>query len=52
MYSALWRLLPGSRWVKVIEAILLVVLVLAVCLEWVFPWIAANFIQTESTVGE
>jgi hypothetical protein len=51
VYSALWRVLPGPRWLKIIEVVALVILVLTVCVEWVFPWIAENFIQTESTVG-
>lgn len=52
MYSALWKILPGPRWAKTLQAIALVIVVLGVCLEWVFPWIAENFIQTESTVGQ
>lgn len=52
MYSALWRVLPGPRWLKIVECVVLVVLVLTVCVEWLFPWIAENFIQSESTVGE
>lgn len=51
MYSALWRLLPGPRWLKILEVVAIVIVVLAVCVEWLFPWIAATFIQSESTVG-
>lgn len=52
MYAAIWRILPGPRWAKVLEATVIVIVVLAVCVEWLFPWIAATFIQTESTVGQ
>jgi hypothetical protein len=52
MYAALWRVLPGPRWLKIIEAVTIVILVLSVCVEWLFPWIAATFIQSESTVGQ
>lgn len=52
MYSALWRVLPGPRWLKVVELVVLGVLILAGCVEWLFPWIAENFIQQESTVGQ
>lgn len=52
MYSAIWRALPGPRWARVIEAVALAVIVLAVCVEWVFPWLATTFIQSESTVGK
>lgn len=51
MYSALWRVLPGPRWLKILEVVAIVIVVLAVCVEWLFPWIAATFIQSESTVG-
>ena len=52
MYSALWRVLPGPRWLKIIVLVVLVVAVLSVCVEWLFPWIAENFIQLESTVQQ
>lgn len=52
MYSALWRVLPGPRWLKIVELVVLGVVILSVCVEWVFPWIAENFIQSESTVGQ
>jgi hypothetical protein len=51
MYSAMWRVLPGPRWLKIIEVVVLGVAIMSVCIEWVFPWVAANFVQSESTVG-
>jgi hypothetical protein len=39
-YGLIWRLLPGPKPVKVIEALLLIALVLFVLFNWVFPEIA------------
>lgn len=50
MYAALWRVLPGSRWVKIAILSVLAIAVLSVAVEWVFPWAAATFIQPETVV--
>ena len=39
MYGWIWRHLPGSTPVKVVEAVLLVAAVVAVLLFAVFPWL-------------
>jgi hypothetical protein len=52
MYLALWRVLPGPRWLKIVVLAVLAIVILAVCVEWVFPWIAENFLQQESTVDQ
>jgi hypothetical protein len=52
MYSALWRILPGPRWAKVVQAVVMVIVVLSVSVEWVFPWAAETFIQPETTVNQ
>ncbi|WP_164461637.1 hypothetical protein [Neoactinobaculum massilliense] len=49
MYAAIWRHLPGPTWLKVIEAIVLITVVVAVCFQWVFPWIASYF-KVDTTV--
>lgn len=51
MYAALWRILPGPRWVKVVTLVVLAIAVLAVAVEWVFPWAAETFIQPDNVVG-
>ena len=51
-YGLLWRLLPGPKAVKVIEALLLVVVVVATLFVWVFPQIAPYMPFNETTVGE
>jgi len=39
MYAALWRVLPGPAWVRVLILIVLVAVVLAALVLWVFPWV-------------
>lgn len=39
MYGALWRALPGPWWVRLLILLALVVVVLALCVFVVFPWI-------------
>lgn len=52
MYAALWRLIPGSRPVKALVSVILVVVVVALCFLWLFPAIApfmpfnSNSVQT------
>ncbi|HET9254314.1 MAG TPA: hypothetical protein VFO16_03805 [Pseudonocardiaceae bacterium] len=38
MYSWIWRHLPGSRGVKVLQAVLLTTAVVALLIFVVFPW--------------
>ena len=52
MYAALWRLLPGPVWVKVVEAIALAGLAFWVLLAWVFPAIEPLLPFDQITVGE
>lgn len=51
MYLALWRVLPGPVWVRVLIVTVLVVAVLLALVEWVFPWAAETLLPQESTVG-
>ena len=39
MYGALWRILPGPAWVRILELLVLLAIVLFVLVEWVFPWL-------------
>ncbi|QJU55487.1 hypothetical protein SCB71_00080 [Herbiconiux sp. KACC 21604] len=39
MYAALWRLLPGPLWLRILIVVVLVAAVLAALAFWVFPWI-------------
>jgi hypothetical protein len=44
MYAALWRILPGPTPVRIL-------ILLAVLDPWVFPWMAATFVDDQGTVG-
>ena len=39
MYPALWRVLPGPWWVRVIVLIVLLVVILFALIQWVFPYV-------------
>lgn len=51
MYSALFRILPGPKWLRVILMLALFLGVVAVLFTWVFPWIAQNVAIFDNTVG-
>ena len=46
MYRALWRFLPGPAVVRILILFVLFVGILAVLDQWVFPWVAATFVDT------
>ncbi|WP_166791504.1 hypothetical protein [Cryobacterium sp. Hh38] len=50
MYAALWRVLPGPIWVRIILVLILLVAVLAVLAYWVYPWIDGILSSEEATV--
>ncbi|MGV3732159.1 MAG: hypothetical protein ACO1N6_02010 [Microcella sp.] len=51
MYAALWRILPGPAWLRVLILLALAAIVLAALVQWVFPWVADTLLPQESTVG-
>jgi hypothetical protein len=52
VYAALWRLLPGPWWVRLLIVIVLVAAVLAVLAEWVFPWVQTLVLDRNVTVEQ
>ncbi|GGL40242.1 hypothetical protein H9L10_13820 [Phycicoccus endophyticus] len=40
MYAALWRILPGPVWAKVLQCLVLAALAVVVLFHWVFPALA------------
>ncbi len=50
MYAALWRVLPGPRWVKVVQCLVLLLAVVAVCFVWLFPAVAPYMPFNDNTV--
>ncbi|WP_164477826.1 hypothetical protein [Nocardioides pantholopis] len=51
MYAALWRILPGPRWLKIAEALILVLLALALLMTVVFPAVEPLLPFDDITVG-
>ena len=52
MYAALWRLLPGPLWLRILLVIVMVALVLAALVLWVFPWVDTFISAPEVTVEQ
>ncbi|SMH49236.1 hypothetical protein SAMN06295885_3256 [Rathayibacter oskolensis] len=52
MYAALWRILPGPWWVRLLLVLVLVAAVLAALVEWVFPWVQTLVFDQNVTVQE
>jgi lipopolysaccharide export LptBFGC system permease protein LptF len=50
MYAALWRFLPGSVVLKLIQLGIASTILMFVLFEWVFPWIAQTFFAEQSLV--
>jgi hypothetical protein len=51
MYAALWRVLPGPTWVKVLVAGGLLGVTVFLLMAFVFPFIAEIFLVEGSTLG-
>ena len=51
LYGLIWRLLPGPKAWKLVEALVLVLAVVAVLFTWVFPQIAPYMPFNETMVG-
>ncbi|MFC9917238.1 hypothetical protein [Agromyces binzhouensis] len=39
VYAALWRILPGPAWFRVILVLAILAGVIFVLFTWVFPWV-------------
>ncbi|MCD4524386.1 hypothetical protein [Nocardioides sp. cx-173] len=52
MYVALWHLLPGPTWLKSLQALALLGLVVWALLGWVFPAVEPHLPFDRITVGE
>lgn len=51
MYSWIWRHLPGPRWLKVLEALLLIAIVVIFIFLWGFDWFVHTFNVGDTTVN-
>jgi hypothetical protein len=52
VYAVLWRLLPGPTWLKAVEALVLVALVVWLLLGWVFPAVEPHLPFDQISVGD
>lgn len=52
MYAALWHVLPGPWWVRVVILLVLAALLLTVLVIWVFPFVDQFVAPQEATVEE
>ena len=52
MYGALWRVLPGPVWLRIILVLLLVAAVVFALFTWVFPWVDGIVNPINVTVGD
>jgi uncharacterized membrane protein len=52
MYGALWRLMPGPIWLRVILMVLFFAIILAVLILFVFPWLDTFVNVNNNTVGQ
>lgn len=50
MYGALWRILPGPWWVRVLILLVAVAVVLFCLQEWVFPFVNSLLPEQDVTV--
>jgi hypothetical protein len=51
MYGALWRILPGPVWVRLLIVVVLVAAVLAALVLWVFPAVQLLIEPPDAVVG-
>jgi hypothetical protein len=52
VYGWMWRHLPGSTGLRLLETLVLVVAVVAALFLWVFPMVAPLVPFNDNTVGE
>lgn len=50
MYAALWRVLPGPWWLRVLILVVLLAAVLTALVLWVFPLVAQFVAPQDVTV--
>lgn len=51
MYSWLFRIMPGPRWLKAIELFLVLVAIVIALFQWGFPWAVETFNLSDNTVS-
>lgn len=51
MYAALWRILPGPAWLRILILATLATAVVIALIVWVFPWAADFLLPQDASVG-
>ena len=51
MYAALWRILPGPLWLRLLLLLALLAAALYSLITWGFPWVNTIVDNQEVTVG-
>jgi hypothetical protein len=51
MYAALWRVLPGPAWLRVVILLALAAGVLYGLFWYVFPWVSQFITPQDATIG-
>jgi len=51
MYAALWQILPGPVWLRILILLVLLAGLLLALSTWVFPWVEEIVNNQEATVG-
>jgi len=52
IFPAIWRLLPGPRWVRAITLLVALAVIVWLLFTYVFPWITLTFGIQDQSVGE
>lgn len=52
MYAALWRILPGPLWVRIVIAVAISAAVIAALMMYLFPWVDSFMTPKDVTVAE
>lgn len=50
MYAALWHVLPGPVWLRIVLLVVLFAILLVVLVTWVFPWVDSFLPDSSGTV--
>ncbi len=50
MYAALWKIIPGPLWVRILIAVVAAAAVVAALMMYVFPWVDAYISPKDVTV--
>ncbi|SEJ57000.1 hypothetical protein [Demequina mangrovi] len=50
IFPAVWRILPGPAWLRVLFVLLIIAAVVGALFQWVYPWFSVTFDIEEASV--